>query len=354
MKIKQGSNGYYQVFLKGQKHPISLRTKDKAQAEKVVEKMKLSELEAASRMRILTAGTVQRLLTDRKISVDDAVNSFIENMPADGYAKSSILRDSNALRMWVTRQKVGSMQISSIERRHIDAHVNAPDEAKYTSRLRRLAAIQSFFRYCLHSGWVFENPAALVSVRRDKLTQKQLIPKSVTPFTEEEVRHILANLEPGSFWHCATLLAWHCGLRMGDVCKLEHANLRGNVLRMVTGKAGTEVLHELPDEVLRSLAAIEGERHEIYVFPDQARMQIEDPYGQSALSHQFSRLCKRLGMEGRHFHAMRHSYALRKKAQEKRAIFLEMLEQLSDKGVMEALGHKSLASTKIYLNHGSK
>lgn len=355
MKIILNENGYYYARLKGRKNPIGLRTKSLSEAKSRAKEMKLEEMESADRIGVLSAAAMQVIRSGKRITVDDAIAAYVDAMRVDGYALTSIMRDEARLKQWSSDMRIGSTMVSAVERKHIDGHVNSGDTTKWTTRKRTLAAIQGFYRFCLHSGWAFENVAAQVSIRRDTLTQAQLLPKEITPFTEDEIRLILSNLEPGSFWHVAVLLGWHTGLRMGDICKLEHASIRGNALRVVTGKAGTEVLHTLPDEALRSIAAVtpESGRHKIYVFPEQARLNVE-PYGQSTLSHQFSRLCARLGLEGRHFHALRHSFALRKKATEKRAIFLEMLEQLSDKGVMEALGHKALASTKVYLNHGSK
>jgi integrase len=353
MKIVLHENGYYYARLKGKKNPIGLRTKSLSEAKSRAKEMKLEEMESADRIGILSGAAMQIIRSGKRITVDNAIASYVDAMRVDGYAITSIMRDELRLKQWASDMKIGGLMVSAIERKHIDDHVNVVNDTKWTTRKRNLAAIQGFYRFCLHSGWTFENVAAQVSVRRDTLTQAQLLPKEISPFTEEEIRLILSNLEPGSFWHVAVLLGWYCGLRMGDICKLEHASIRGNMLRIVTGKAGTEVLHELPEEALRSLAAVvpEGGRHKIYVFPDRAE-QTDAPYGKSALSHQFARLCERLGLEGRHFHALRHSFALRRKAQEKRKIFLEMLEQLSDKSVMDALGHKALASTKVYLNHG--
>lgn len=351
MKIKKrAATGYYYAYPRGGK-PISLKTRNEADAKRTVDELGLRDLERQSRLHGITASAIQLLRSGRKVSVSKAVDAFIESMPLNGYRNSSIYRASASLKQWMAQCKVGDMQVAMIDAKHIDRWVNPPNKPlKQGTRLRNLAIAVSFFRYCTHQGWLIENPAVQVTVRRDLLSQEQLIPKETLPFTDDEVRQIVASLEPGAFWRFATLCAYYTGLRMGDIAKLEWTNIKGDEIVISTGKTGAIVRHPLNPELREELGKIERSKSLPYLFPDAAACILASPSGQATLSHQFKRICLRLGID-KHFHGMRHTFALRKKAQEKQAMLVAMLEELATKNVMQSMGHTTAKATKNYLNH---
>lgn len=350
MKLIPHPNGYIYAHPKNGS-PISLKTKDMKEAIRTAKELNLDGLEQAKKLGLLSAAVVQTLRGAQKVTVEGAVAQYIDAMRVDGNAPTTIDRTGITLRHWIRSEKVGGMPIGSIERRHIDPWVNPNNDIKYSSRVRNLAAVNQFFKYCTHQNWLLANPALQVTVRRDKLSQAQLVNKVTEPFTDDEVRRIVAALEPGTFWHFATLVAYHTGLRMGDIGKLEWSNIRGDRIVVATSKTRIEVAHPMHADVKAALSKVEkGDSR--YLFPAvAARCQGN---GQSTLSHQFERLCTKLGIEGKHFHGMRHTFALRTKQEEKRKIFQEMLEQLSTHNTMVAMGHTSPATTRIYLSHGNK
>lgn len=349
MKLIRRDNGYYYVRIKGQR-PKALGTKNKEEAERIAKDSKMEQVEQLGRAGLLTSDTIRRIRKCGKTKVSEAIETYRNTMRIDGYRETSIHRTVVTVRKWASDIGMENAIVSDIERKHIDAWVNPSDcDLKYSSRVRNLAALVSFFRFIHHQGWTYDNAAAGIVVRRDKLRQSHLLPKIIQPFTEDEVRKIVASQEPGSFWHFATICSWHTGLRMGDIANLEWINIQGDHIMVSTSKAQTLVQHEMTEELRHALSKV-PQASKTYLFPEQAKIS-STPSGQARLSNQFKRLVARLGIDGKHFHCLRHSYALRKKQSEKRAIFLEMLEQLSDKGVMQALGHKAMTSTKIYLNH---
>lgn len=350
MKLVPHPSGYIYAHPRGGT-PISLKTKDMKEAIRTAKELKLDELEQAKKLGILSASVVQSLRGAQKVTVEGAVAQYIEAMRVDGNAPTTIDRTGITLRHWIRSEKVGGLLIGAIERRHIDPWVNPTNDIKYSSRSRNLAAVNQFFKYCSHQNWLLENPAQQVTVRRDKLSQAQLVNKVTEPFTDDEVRRIVAALEPGTFWHWATLVAYHTGLRMGDIGKLEWSNIRGDSIVVCTSKTRIEVAHKMHPDVKAALSKIDRNESR-YLFPAVASLC--QGKGQSTLSHQFTRLCMKLGIEDKHFHGMRHTFALKTKQEEKRKIFQEMLEQLSTHNTMVAMGHTSPATTRIYLSHGNK
>ena len=351
MKLKAHPNGFIYAHPSNGR-PLSLKTKDMKVAQATAKALGLVDLEQAQKLRLLSASVVQKLRNEKNVTVDGAISQYAGSMEGDGYRNTSISRAESSLKHWSRTLKIGGLLIGAIERRHIDPWVNPNNNNKYASRVRNLATITAFFRYCTHSGWLLENPALGVSVRRDKLKQSQLIPRETLPFTEDEVRRIVAGLEPGTFWHLAVLVGFHTGLRMGDIAKLEWSNIRGDRIVVSTSKTLIEVEHPLHPDVKAALSKVERSSSP-YVFQSAAAKALV-PNGQSILSHQFERILAQLNIEGKSFVSLRHTFALRTKQEEKRKIFQEMLDQLSTHNTMVAMGHASPSTTRIYLSHGNK
>ncbi|MCM2276162.1 MAG: site-specific integrase, partial [Candidatus Didemnitutus sp.] len=212
-----------------------------------------------------------------------------------------------------------------------------------------------FFDFCFTRGLITYNPARQVEVRTEMLTQKQRLPTERLPFTDPEIEKILGALEPGDFWHAATLVSLDTGLRLRDVALLERVSLRGGKLEVATSKGGAGynpvVRHVLSERTLQSLRAVPNEGG-IYFFEEIGRNMRENPATeQSRLSQQFRRLCIGLGIEGKSFHGLRHTFAMRREREKRLSIFQQMAAELALAGVQADLGHRSSETTKIYLKH---
>lgn len=352
MRLKRHPSGYIYAYPVNKK-PFSLRTKDMAEAERTAKELKLDEMEQAQRIGMLSASAVASLRGARKVSVESAIADYLRALEANTYSRSSVTSSRFLLVRWGNKMRVLNMQIGAIERRHIDPFINSKDDTMYATRVRNFSVIRAFFRHCMAKQWIIENPAAGIAVRREGLKQSQLVPRETLPFTDEEIGKIIAKFEPGTVMHFAITCSLHTGLRLSDILKLEWRNIVGDRIVVSTSKTMALVEHKMTPELREALSHINRD-HPVYLFPREAAALNERTWGVSAMSHRFRRACMNLGIEGKHFHGLRHTYAVRKKQEEKKAIFMEMLEQLSNKAVQEGLGHKSPLTTKIYLDHGKQ
>lgn len=351
MKLVVHNNGYIYAHPRGGR-PISLKTKSMAEAKEHAKRLRLDDIEQAARLGLSPASIVQRMSGQQSVATEVAVARYIKAMEIDGYSSSSIMRAEYSLRQWVRETHIEKTKVVDLRREHIDSWINADNDNKYASRVRNLAVIQAFNRFCLHNNLAFESIASRVVVRRDKLDQRKLLPKITIPLTDDEIKRVVASLPAGEFWRVATIIAYDTGLRMSDIASLEWSNIDvvNRKIKVATGKTGVIVEHGLTDAIAKELHHIEGPSSG-YLFPAQAAMAITPGHGQSALSQQYRRILARLGIEGKHFHCLRHSHSLRKRKEEKRRIVAEIIAELSEQGVQQSLGHKSRATTKIYLNH---
>ena len=354
MKIKQHKNGYYYAHpVNGT--PFSLKTKSKDEARSLIKDGGFDKAERASRLGLLTAEAYQRLTAGKRVTVAQAIEQFIDHMPMAGYTDVTVNHMRLTLAQWVREVDLSTILVSSIEARHIDPWVNKKGQLKYSTRFRNLSDIRVFLDFCSARGLVTYNPARQVDVKVEKLSQAQRLTTERLPFSDEEIEKILSSLQPGDFWHAAVLVALDTGLRLKDVALLERASLKGSKLRVATSKASAGanpvVEHELSERTLQSLDAVPAEHRTYFFIREGCNMKVAPAVEQSRLSQQFRRLCISLGIDGKSFHGMRHTFAMRRERERRLGIFQEMAKELALRGVQADLGHASQATTKIYLSH---
>ncbi len=354
MKIKQHKNGYYYAHpINGT--PFSLKTKNKDEASRLIKEGGLDKAERASRLGLLTAEAFQKLTAGKRVTVGQAINLFLSNMPTAGYTDVTVNHMRLTLAQWVREVDLENVPVSSIEARHIEPWVNKRGQLKYSTRFRNLSDVRVFIDFCAARGLVTYNPARQVDVKVEKLSQAQRLTTERLPFSDEEIEKILSSLQPGDFWHAAVLVALDTGLRLKDVAMLERASLKGSKLRVATSKAAAGanpvVEHELSKRTIESLNAIPVEHPTYFFIREASGMRVAQSAEQSRLSQQFRRLCIALGIDGKSFHGMRHTFAMRRERERRLGIFQEMAKELALRGVQADLGHSSQATTKIYLSH---
>ena len=353
LKLKKHPNGFYYAYPTG-RNPFSLKTKSKEEAERIVRTQRLEEAEQAHRLGTLTPQFIQRIAIGRRVTVKQAVADYLAYLPSTPASRATIHHSQWTLGAWVRDLDLGDNPLTDVQLKHIDRWVNRPGRQKFETRKRTLADLRGFLHWAHSLGLIGHNPAAIADVKAELLPQAQRLRKERAPFTDQEIARLLSELKPGDFWHAAVLLSYETGLRLRDCALLQRASLIGRTLSVGTVKSGrggnTVVTHRLSDQLLDSLGKAEGTRD--YFFADVAADFHNQPVTAHAkYSTQFIRLCRRLGIEGKSFHGIRHTFAMRTHAQERHRIFNEVLNELTIQGVAKVMGHKSGETTKIYLKH---
>jgi integrase/recombinase XerD len=125
---------------------------------------------------------------------------------------------------------------------------------------KKFERFRTFLRFCEHSGWLPENPAAKVKLPR--VTQSPTL-----PFTDEELAKILAACDKLSTRgqesgenppraKAFVLLLRYSGLRLNDAVTLRRDRITDGRLFLYTQKTGTPVFLPLPKMVLDALRAL--------------------------------------------------------------------------------------------------
>jgi integrase/recombinase XerC len=216
-------------------------------------------------------------------------------------------------------------------------------ENKYKARsaARKLAALKSFFKYCLRRGWIEKNPA--YSIKSPK------IPKTLpTVLSKDQTGKLFANIEVVDFVSARDSaiieLFYACGIRLSELVNLKIRDVQfNNKLISVTGKGNKQRLLPLGDMSILAMKVYLKYYEEKFQKPKQ-----DDPFFISNLGKQISVRNVRVRVEN-HMkeisdgakknspHVLRHSFAT------------HLLDEGADlESVRMMLGHESLSTTQIY------
>jgi len=349
MKLTRNkASGYYQVSFRGidgKRHTRSTKAFLLEEAKAIVARSKVTELEMAAKANALNAESLSAIMAGRSIRAGEAISLWAA-WRRDVAAPNTIHTQEVVLRQWLGKFDSHGWPVPRLTHAHIDRFVNDSGPTKRSTRDMRLAAIRSFFKFCSAKGYCVGNPADLVVVRLNKLSHVQREPISRVPFTEDEYLLIMANAS--GFHKRATALSYWTGLRLNDIACLEWPSILPHKLVVWTRKAQARVMLPLDDPTfgdgeLRAilLEMMQAKTHPTFCFPEQRDISL-DPTRRAKLSVYYSRLLKGLGIKGKSFHCLRHSFATR-------------LENsgMPIKEIGRLIGHASNETTRNYIHASS-
>ena len=181
-------------------------------------------------------------------------------------------------------------------------------------------------------------------------------PPLPTVLARDEVRTLLASVKEARFRALFSLM-YHCGLRLGEACRLEvtHLDRKRGVLRVINGKGGKNREIPVAPEMFVQLGRWwQHHRNPRFVFPGVGRAWKEkygcnltamrlaqQPMSEASVQQAMKAaiLPSRLTKAGISCHALRHSYAT------------HMLEEgVSLRQLQSYLGHNDIKTTLVYLH----
>ena len=209
-----------------------------------------------------------------------------------------------------------------------------------------VCGLRLFFRDHLgHSEWT--------CWKQIRIKRTEALP---TVLAREEVRTLLASVKEARFRAVFSLM-YHCGLRLGEVCRLEvtHLDAKRGVLRVINGKGGKNREVPIAPEMFERLRQWWARhRNPRLLFPGVGRAWKEkygcnltamklaqQPMSEASVQQAMKAaiLTSRLTKTGINCHALRHSYAT------------HMLEEgVSVRQLQSYLGHSSIEITVKYLH----
>lgn len=309
MKVtKDKSTGVYVVAFRTEhgRKKLSTGCTNESDANEVVKRAKVRELEMAARATKLTQSVVSQIVVGKKVSMEKASMEWEEWLKSTAHAPRTVLCHAVNVNSWIRDAKLEQLAPGSVNEKHIDKWINdKTSKTKAGSRNVLLSSIRSFCKFCIAKGYMIANPSALVRVRMDILDHSQKEPKQRQPFTDVEVHRMLKETE--DFWHVAIALGRWTGLRLGDISQLEWDCFGHGTITVWTDKRDRRVQLPLNAELAEAVAKIPVNNSK-YCFPEQRDIYL-NPKKHGMLPTQFKRICAALDMPTHSFHDLRHTYA---------------------------------------------
>jgi len=258
---------------------------------------------------------------------------------ASSHTVSGYRRDMEQYFTFIQSKKVKYHQADNIIIRSFLAHLYKNNLKKSTAA-RKLAAIRSFYQYCVQKGWIDENPAKVVNTPKQE--------KSVPSFLSEEEMKAFLDLpvsdKPLELRDRAVLeLLYATGLRVSELIgiDLSDINFEERLLR-VLGKGkkerivpfGTQAEKKLRKYLRKRFLIHKGDIDKKAVFLNYRGERLSTRSVQRIVDEYFKKSALKRKISP---HSLRHSFAS------------HLLGRGADlRVIQELLGHESLATTQKY------
>lgn len=258
---------------------------------------------------------------------------------ASPHTISSYRIDLTQLADYLDAKKIRLSQVDNVVLRGFLVELYRKSLAK-TSAARKLAAIRSFFQFCLKRHWIEDNPAKVVATPK--------LDKTVPSFLSEDEMEKFLEIPPSD----ATLgirdraileVFYATGIRVGELVgiNLENLSLDEKMIR-VRGKGKKERLVPFGRKAAESLAdyfrlrpaLLKKNLNESALFLNYQGARITSRSVQRLVAKYIRRAALRRKISP---HSLRHSFAS------------HLLSRGADlRVIQELLGHESLATTQKY------
>lgn len=340
-----------------------------------VKESKIEDVVALGKRGALTDKVMSQFLrgTPKRMTLEGVRSEWIGWMEKVGKAPRSVETCVQNFDRWVKSHKLAKKSPMEITFDDIYPFVNPQGSSlKEKSRSIRLFAIRTLYEYLLANNYCAGNPAAIVKVRKDLMGHREKEVKRIEAFTSAEYRKLIKHFDKEiahieklfrdekrdprihkpetklrwmRFFRFATIISWEIGLRLGDICQLEWICFAsGSEVVVHTDKRDTRIAVPMSEAMTEALGQVAPEDMD-YLFPEQ-RDLILSP-NRSRPSEYFRKELKACGIEGKTFHALRHTCIRRMKRD------LENAEDLSADEILRKIGrvvaHANPQTTKGYL-----
>lgn len=350
MRLMKNEAGRYEVRIKGadgKYHNKSTGKTSRRDAERFVKESKIEELERVAELGIVTSDVINMILHGKKMSVEEAVEPWVQWMKDRHMSPMSIKNSEIWVRRWIDDMGLAAAPVSKITMKEIDGWVNdSAIPSKASTRRVMLSAIRSLLSYTSGMGMTIGNPASLVRVDMSLLSHQQKEVEKKPIFNDAEIAALLGCTAPGAlresvFWHAAIALGRWTGLRLSDIASLEWDCFRhpGRIAVWTLKRDKRIELPLDPPALQRAVSDVPLEDTK-YLFPNE-RITVRDPDLRSTLSAQFAALLEHCGIVGKSFHCLRATYISACDA-----AGIPILH------IARAVGHSNEATTRGYIRNG--
>jgi len=243
------------------------------------------------------------------------IASYLDHQRMRSMSPRTIDRRANTLRLFVDAEQAGlsGATLDTVE------HFLASRTAASTKRAY-LSDLKSFYAWALKRSHLDHDPTRDVDVPK--------VPKRMpTPLSDDDVRRVLAAVDPGSDLERIVYLCLFAGLRTSEVAALrtEDIDHDSGVIVIRRGKGGGDAVLPMAPQLSAVLLGL----------PPGCVVDVTDRVG---VSYRINRLFRRLGIIARP-HDLRHTYGTN----------LAKVTNGNVLAVRDLMRHSSVATTQRYI-----
>jgi site-specific recombinase XerD len=342
-RIRKNRYGYYCVAVptpNGRHKLVSTGERVRGPAVRMVRDVGVDRLVLLAKSGSLTAETVVMATTGRRLNCDALLEMWQADLAVSA-AASTVETYVKVARALFKKTAAHSRPLVWITRQQLSDYVNEPGR-KYSRRNVRKAALHSLYQFAQHRGIVLGNLVATIRIRHQEMTWEEKEPKRVQPITHDEYLKIISSDKITSFDRMATIISYWAGFRLSDVCTLPPAAIQDDSVIVWTRKRKHRLVLPFSNPLIGSPEFIACMR-ELKANPwtkDWCFMEKFDyEKGQSIVSHHYILVLRKLGIEGKSFHSLRHA-----------AISRFYAAGMSLEEIGGLVGHRTPTTTKFYVH----
>ena len=291
------------------------------------------------------------LLSNSNISFGDLFKQWIFNHKKVEVSDNTFGEYETAYRLRILPYNISNKRVNQITLNDLQMYFNELQEKFSTNTIKKAyIQIHSCFKFAIIQGILNKNPCLGVTLQKEKKKEKYNV------FSKQEQELILNTLNKKDIVDCLIYFTFYTGLRLGEVLALKWTDVKGKMLSVerqynrtvrTTDIGVSKLSYEfkelktknskreipLPDKVLELLDTLPKTCD--LIFNDEGK-----PIERKRPQRRITTLCKKLNLEHRSFHSIRHSYATR---------LFEM--DVPIKTVQSLMGHSDMDTTMNIYTH---
>lgn len=294
------------------------------------------------------------MVSNSNITFGNLFKDWIFNFKKIEVSDNTFGEYETAYRLRILPYNISNKRVNQITLNDLQMYFNELQEKFSTNTIKKAyIQIHSCFKFAIIQGILNKNPCLGVTLQKEKKKEKYNV------FSKQEQELILNTLNKKDIVDCLIYFTFFTGLRLGEVLALKWTDVKDKMLSVerqynrtvrTTDIGVSKLSYEFKDLKTKNskreipipnkaLAILEGipKQYEL-IFSDEG-----NPIERKRPQRRMTALCKKLNLEHRSFHSIRHSYATR------------LFESdVAIKIVQSLMGHSDMATTMDIYTHVMK
>lgn len=291
------------------------------------------------------------LLSNSNITFGDLFKQWIFNHKKVEVSDNTFGEYETAYRLRILPYNISNKRVNQLTLNDLQMYFNELQEKFSTNTIKKAyVQIHSCLKFAIIQGIITKNPCLGVTL------QKKDKKENYNVFSKQEQDLILNTLNKKDIVDCLIYFTFFTGLRLGEVLALKWTDVKGKMLSVerqynrtvrIKDVGVSKLTYEFKD------LKTKNSKREIPL-PNKALELLDDlpktcdlifndggkPIERKRPQRRMTALCKKLNLEHRSFHSIRHSYATR---------LFEM--DIAIKTVQSLMGHSDMDTTMNIYTH---